>query len=426
MRFGQSLICLLIGATGLWAQSAPEPLKAAEASTYRDLKSLRTPVDTGDAAKTAEHRQILAKQAKFMVGQLTDPRRVSNNDFARIIEDAIRDQLPVYVDNRPKEIPAANVTFSLEMGAALVAELETAVKHPKPIVRVNALRLLSIVGLIGYDKAAELALKVLQDPKEVDAVKLYALRTLTALFEYTANQAVPEQSVFRKEQRALEQRAIVFLCEYLMTPRDVANLSPEEIDAIRYVRREAVRALGFVRMPRLRYQGKTLAIPALVLLKVANKDGIQPEPDLVERAEAVTGFCQLFPIVKQADRDVQVDYGAWMVGNAILDITNVKVNVPNNIQIPWRKTAYKWDERMKQWAANVGPGGGMNLPGGQMAAVTYQTAQTDIFVPLQEAKAGNPPNTNNFRQWLQANKAKASQLFANEPNTTVNAVGAQP
>jgi hypothetical protein len=400
-----------------FAQGPVEALKGQDRVAYQDMKSLKNPVIVPDDDKATEaNRALLVRQAKHIVGQLTDNKRIAMDDLARVIEDAIQNELPV-----PRGFPIREMekylAFGKEMGAALVKELESAINNSKIVVRVNAARLLSVVGEMGYDKAAELALKVIAKPDESDGVKHWALRTLGNLFAIEPDAANKDVTVFTYfKSRELENKCIVALCNYITTPRDVANMSANEIAGLTMVRREAVKALGFVRTPRLKYQGKVLARPALVLLQVANHDGIVPEPDLQERYLAVIGFCQLFPVVRtNADREVQCDYAAYALGTAILDIVTVKIdtisNTPSNMTLKWKLAGHELDYALNQWAKNVND---MNLNNNAAATAMHKQIKLDLLDWLKTVDPSNPQNAVGFRDWLKNNPPKIKCLFADD------------
>lgn len=428
MRTCLALVAVLLTASNLLAQSTPESLKGPDRIAYDDMKALRKPVVVdGDEKATAENRRILTLQAKYLAGQLMDTQRINKDDLAGVIERAITMELPIPRTNRPKEYGEKYLEFSREMGNITVKELEAAIKSPKLVTRVNAARMLSVLAMMGSPRAAELALKVLQDDQENDGVKFWCLRTLTNLFEFVPDQTLPEQSVFqvkdrgKKDERELERAAIKFLSDYVMKSRDVAGKSPEEIAALRYVRREAIRALGQVRMHRLRHEGKTLAHPGLVLMKVANKDGLVPEPDLQEQAEAIIGFGQMFPVMRSnVDRDIQLDYAAAQLAAALLDVVTVKVNVANNIQLPWVVTAHRFDASLKQLQDNTA---GLNLANAGVIKKLYDQARNDLLEQLKANNPGNVPNALGFRNWLKENQPKSTTLYQDEPTTTVKPIG---
>src|SRR5207247_5253087 len=118
------------------------------------------------------------------------------------------------------------------------------------LVRINAARILSFVGRSGYEDAADLAVEIIENPKESDAVRLYALQTLRLLFAVN-NPEDKKASWVTKPEREL--KAIEALIAYIARkPPLTADASAEEVEGLRYVRREAIRALGNVRKPIIR------------------------------------------------------------------------------------------------------------------------------------------------------------------------------
>src|SRR5262249_57988284 len=116
---------------------------------------------------------------------------------------------------------------------------------------------------------------------------------------------------------AKERKAIEGLIAFITRkPELLPGALASEWEAFRYVRREAIRALGFVRKPVLREDKKIVASPALWLLRVVAMDPmIKPEPSLSERADALVGYLQL-----AVDRDENMDYALFFVGRGIRDL----------------------------------------------------------------------------------------------------------
>ena len=162
--------------------------------------------------------------------------------------------------------------FVDEFGKAMVAALTgPATQNGDPLIRINAARMNAEVCRAGYDGAADLCIKILAKPDESEAVKFYALQGLKNLFSIYPNPTlpsdpgIPEKTVFQHDNTGnlspLEVKSIEALIAYIFhqpaemktdagiaDPAD-ANLrqqapsKPQNVDAIFYVRREAVRAL---------------------------------------------------------------------------------------------------------------------------------------------------------------------------------------
>jgi hypothetical protein len=402
-------------------QPTPQDLSSDERSAYGQMLRLAAPVEVpGDAEATKSNRAVLAKKARYLVDVLM--KKTAEDQMASTLQNFVQNELPVPRGFAPREMEK-HLAFARELGPHLVKELEPAVKDNKTLVRLNAARLLAFVGMTGYEGAAALALQILNDPQQPDGVKNYALETLTNLFAFAPDAANADVSVFdqgatgeaKAKNRALRNECIQSLCDFVTKNREIAGRSEEEIAAIKYVRREAVRALGQVRMHRLRdgQPPKVLARPGLVLLKVANRDGLTPEPDVKEQSEAVLGFLNLFPVIRAgADREIQCDYAADAIGRAIVDVMNHKAERPDNIQIPWRVFGERLAAGLEAWQDHVN---GMRLDGAAAARPLAEQVKTSIIEPLRANLPGSVPDTNALRTWLQANKAKAETLYKDEP-----------
>src|SRR5258706_9837150 len=107
----------------------------------------------------------------------------------------------------------------------------------------------------------------METPKESDAVKLCALKALRFVFRVN-NPENPKASAITKADRELKavQTLIAFIAR---KPPLGPDATAEEFEGLRYVRREAVRALGNVRKPIIMKEKTVLAEPALWLLKGA-------------------------------------------------------------------------------------------------------------------------------------------------------------
>ena len=396
-----------------------DALKGEEKTLYDQLKRGEGTLDSEKA------KAVLVKQSKFHVDQLRDSDRVNRDVLAAVVEATIQDLQGCIQRTPPREdVKQEQLNFNRAMGHTMVTELTPLVKHPKLVVRVNAVRMLSVVAQMGCDEVAEQALAVLADPKESEGVKFFALHTLKNLFKYVPEPNVPWKSVFQKDKAEFERKAIVALCDYVLRTHDTTGKSPEEINAIHYNRREAVDALGYVRTHRLRFQGAVLAKPGWVLLKVANCDGISPTPLPLERSMAIYSFTQLFPVTRaNVDREIDLDFAADRIGALLLEMITMKANPPPGsgpaiASVPWAVYANKWEQGLDMWKANVKQS---NLNGNAAVAALQEHAKPDLLDQLKTS-GGPPPDVNTFQQWFAANRAKTTQLYTDDPQSSVKAI----
>lgn len=170
------------------------------------------------------------------------------------------------------------------------------------------------------EEAADEMVKVIEDKEQLDAVKLHALIGLRGLFQGEAG--------FANKKR--EARCIVALNDFVLRkPNYPQTATPPEVEAFRYLRREAVRALAASKWPvvlendRLVMRNNQPAgRTALTLLRVMRKDGLTPEPSLSEQVEAAVGLCQLeskrYPDSRHY-KSYQPDYALAQMGHFLFE-----------------------------------------------------------------------------------------------------------
>src|SRR5207245_3342915 len=132
--------------------------------------------------------------------------------------------------------------------------------------------ILARLGETGQEEFADPLAKVVEDKDQLDAVKLFALRGLKELFDAVEKFKDPER----------EARAVQAVIAFIRRPLTGTN-SAEEVGAFHYVRREAAAALARCRLPAVELNKKVVGQPALELLHVLSRDGLDPRPVLGER-----------------------------------------------------------------------------------------------------------------------------------------------
>lgn len=344
------------------------------------------------------------------------------------------------------------VAFVDQFGKVLTTALEgPATQNGDLLVRINATRMIAEVCRSGYDGAAEACIRIITKPDENDAVRFYALQGLKNLFfiqpnPTTPNDAgIPEKTVFQKDNSGgltpLERKAIQTLIDYIFRQptemktdvgggdpgdagtRQPARLKPQDLDAIFYVRREAVRGLALVRVQQVRDKGKVVSQPALALLKVTRGDGLNPTsvtpqgPDwraVGERLEAIIGFCNLVP--PKSDRDMNIDYAVYHIGRALQEVSPLYKFESRDTSTPWKIQALWLRDALTTWKTRAGE---MRLENAKLIDDLFNIVSRDIIDPI-DANRGDLPNPANLDQWLKANPPKSKSLFKNDEKSTVN------
>lgn len=320
------------GADGERALDAKE-LKGDERTTFNKLRD-------GNIDIKADHQAVLEKAAQWYVYRVTWPQyqrkslpessdRMTMND---IVNDCLR-QLP----ERSKMLPKGDgrdrqFKYLAEYGKEISKACDEVLKNPMPIARVNAVRILAHLGKIGPEEVADPLLRVVEDKEQLDAVKLYAFRGLKEL------QVSVRETTGKFKSPAREAKIATVLAAFVR--RDLSNSKDASPEAMRWVRREAVRALGSGRSAAVLIKTEVAAQPALDLLKVVSKDGLTPEPTMGERIDAALGVLQM-----QGNKSYNPDYVCLHIGHFLLEFTTTyNIDRPNAANLrsdPWKVDAAK-------------------------------------------------------------------------------------
>jgi hypothetical protein len=260
----------------------------------------------------------------------------------------------------------------------------------------------------GIDEIAD-ALTAIIDGKYEDAVKLYALAGLKNLYDAKFGDRVKDETRETKSLQAL----INFIQR--KPPFDTNSKPLDEVEALRYVRREAIRALGQARVPAAGKERQVDAMPALELLRiVTNTATIDPRPSLSERVEAAVGLCQMQRRFWPERSEFQSEYAAHQVGKFVVEFANEYDKERGQTSATdWKHLAY----RLTQGLAEL-----KNETDGKFPYVD-QVVNRGTAV-LNGIIAGGGADQLGFRNWLDTNAPPKKELFANRPDTAVKPLDA--
>jgi hypothetical protein len=221
-----------------------------------------------------------------------------------------------------------------------LAELDLILSNSQqePVTRVNAARLLDrLADLAAREELADLAVKTLGDEQQVDGARYYAASALKHLLA-KLNQQKPA-GIQKPERR---DAVVVGLVKFVERKLPFTPTTPVEEDGLRFIRREAVRALASVGVPLAGTEGHA----ALTLALVAGKDkGLALAPRLDESVEAAIGLARMKP---DAKAEFQPGYAAYIVGSAVRDM--VRDYKPTNKREPWKLHAARLHDALKAMA----------------------------------------------------------------------------
>jgi hypothetical protein len=409
--------------------AANPPARAQDAFTSSDQSKLdayrngTTPVD-------AAGKQLMEKLAKHFVERLkdpevqkgTDPSKPSMTALMREFERRLQLPLPGFPGSAYRNIRENQRPFFDEFGKVLNVALEEPVLNGIPIIRLNAGRMLYEASRAGADSVAELCIKILAKPDEVDGrsemARLYALKALHELFAIVPDPTAPARTVFQKTNNGvlsdLERRSIQTLIDYIRRKPVTSPDVPPEVQ--QYIRREAIEALSNVRVPVVKNGAAIESRPAWELLRIAQGDGLTPPPTPAEQAEAIIGFCYLAP---DRDRDLQLDYAAFHIGQVMERIAQKKIENPNDQSVPWKAVGTRLEAALDDWQKEMAA---QRLPNAaRVAALVNNELKPNVLPGIKDNNLAGQLNLLGLRKWLSDNPPAptSKSLFSKAPETVV-------
>jgi hypothetical protein len=362
----------------------------------------------------AQHQQAVDAAARWYTYRLT---------WGLEKEGKITDVYREFVDNLQLIRAGKDKTAKLgEMYAkAVIPHALEVLQAGPPIARVNAARMLArlpekandespadVLARLGGNNQADLAdalATAIKDPNQIDAARYWAFRALRLLLNLP--QAMPPALPPAKEQAALGE-----VVKYLQTHNKPLppGTPDDEIDGFRMVRREAIMALAAGHFPTLTALPDKPQ-PAWVLLKIACRDGVEPEPRTDERVEAAIGVARAQPALDPA---YQPDYAAHQLGLFVVDFLSRYVQEkqaakPDQLPSePWKVEASRLIEALEFMKA-------------QAKNDAHVTLVVDQCLPALQPieKALPPPNPSDLEQKLRGTASPNQQLYKGVPESTV-------
>jgi len=386
-------------ATGMLLATVNFQNNQEEANAFQAMKK-------GEMSATGpEARRILDDAAKWYAYRFTHQEyqqpKSGSKGMQQLRTDA-RDQ--VLNPRKPgKALTQEQVAFAGEFGKVFTARLREVADTSKPIARENAAMILADLAASGQEVAADALVEILRKPQENDAVKLWALRGLSGLFEIGANDDV---DAFRDKER--EARCIQALLDYLGERSNLPpGLPPEEVGAITYVRKEAVKALGQTRFPAsaklVRKEHVLERLTALALTRVLVGEGLVPEPSLKEQVFAAVALCRLQPRLCQ---EYQPDYAAYYTGRFVVDFVQRYTNEKDQKREPWKLLAAEMIKGLSKLRATLeGPPSHESFQYVNKIAAQADTLLREVVV------GGATPSPTDLSEWLDKNPPKASSTY---------------
>jgi hypothetical protein len=199
---------------------------------------------------------------------------------------------------------------------------------------------------------------------------------------------------------------------------EAAKATSEQKDVVRFIRRQAIRALGEVRFAAIPGpDGKSTLFPAYTLAKVCVSDpSLVIEPSPSECAEAVIGLCR---------KDYDFDTAVEAATAGLITFVERRAAKSDDKSIDWRGYGLRLSEALKNWRMihdfSFNPLAPNAFKGTAPPPIEnlVQRAQTALLGPLE--KEGTPVAIEQLRAFLKTQRDRPNRkpLFADVPATAL-------
>ncbi len=401
----------------------PMPMQPQRTDNFEKMRQGRIPPD----------KEELANLAKWLAHRLVHPpyNGVDPESLRLLMDEG--DKRWFRFPNPTAAPNALQLDYGKEFGKAMEYELMYVMTEAtQRLEKVNAARMLALVGKLPYEGLADTYLKIIKEDKYPPEIKLYAFEGLRNLL------AIPSPNDFTNPDKQFLERSpklseiAVELDKFITRPLP-PDLSNDDIRVIQFVRREAVRALAQIKVNVIRQQQETLARPIWTLLRVATNDSIvggaagkQVDETIpgypyhvLERIEAVIGICSMIP-----DRALNVELVAYLIDEALVDITvfhaaeraRLLKDQRNKPLVPWSIMAARLTEAMNLWKDRSAQ---LKIAGAPAVAGLFNLATLKTLSKLEKDGVSAVPDNRQLITWKNDHKPKSMQVIAEDESTTV-------
>jgi hypothetical protein len=295
--------------------------------------------------------------------------------------------LPPASGNQGKVAPE-QIEYAAEFGKAIADASKIVLEQSaRPIERINAVRMMSIVARIPAPALADPLVAIVSNDKASDAEKLYAFQGLRNLLEQTE---VLDQTVHIPELRRdpVKLGAIAqALTNYIMQKRSPRDDKDKAV--IEFVRRHAVEAMAQFKDAVLRKPNKDLIFrPSWTLARIMEQDpSAYPPFTIQEQTEAAIGFCK-----QKIDPDMNLDVAAYTLAKISVifaraaNLDSERAGRDGTLPIMhWRVFAARLSHALATWREAAKPLPKTRFP---ETVVTLATAANVLLALVEKEGAG--------------------------------------
>jgi len=332
------------------------------------------------------------------------------------------------------KIDADKADYIRELGAALDKELKAVIEqNPAPVVRVNAMRMLAGACKSGATAHYSTITNFISNANTPVEVKYYAFQAAGNLLSaYDLNDYQPR----KHSHKAPEVTALIMSLQNAITkPAGIVpapaggSMSPEQIEVIQVVRRQAIRALAQARFSDRVFPNGPETYPGFTLAQIATSDpAIVPAPSETEVAEAVIGICNMSPPAKAAEKEPYAYAMADAVSTGIITFASRRAASPLDKSVAWRGYAARLSDAVKHWRPLFDPTFTAFKPLGYSPAAIPKViedlaadADKRVLIPIYEANGTVDVNgLKQFRETtIRASNKYTLNPFVSNPKLTL-------
>ncbi len=336
--------------------------------------------------------------------------------------------------------------FIRELGIAFDNALKPIInENPERIVRINATRMLAVAcksGATAHYPTVTALLTNANTPPEIKHYALVAAGNLLSAYDVYNYRSRRHSNGWKNDQQKGAgdkelAELVVAIEKHVTDPAAIMNnvpnfkaaeASPGEKDVVRFIRRQAIRALGEVRFAAIpAADGKSLLYPAYTLARVCVSDpalGIEPSPS--ECAEAVIGLTNMSPI-RDSDilKDYDIDTLVEAVAAGLVTFAERKAANKDDKSIDWRGYGLRLSEGFKTWRYlfdfGFNPMQPNAVPGTVPPAINdlSQRVQSALLTPIE---SGGNVDIEPLKAFLKNLRERPNRkpLFGSNPATVIN------
>jgi hypothetical protein len=315
-----------------------------------------------DAANKNVAKKVVTDAADYYLYRITHR---SSYKFQAVQDEFARDM---------EAAKKSDASFKALLGPALVASMRNVLAEQKidkgdGVIIVNAAMMLPTMGRLKQDDVGNYLVELVNAENTHQIVRFYASKALKEYMPITLQPNDNDLDLTKNAKRKQDAAYVDALVKFIEHPPEVKSMSQPEMEAVRFVRREAIISLAQAGAPAVLAVNKKSQVKkdllegpvAPTLLKVLAKDGLQPPPTLQEKVEAVLGLCAM----RYADMpEYNPDVATYLIGQTLTDFASeYSVDLGNfgkGVEkkkipfLPWKHDAKRLKDGLKKFADNTG------------------------------------------------------------------------